>query len=104
MRRWNFQEDIKHYFSEIVLRSKRSAYPRMTTHAQLKCKYPKTVNDTDNTLAELQPDFAFAMTQEQRRIERGKRMNLVFGGNHGHAVFDDEDEFDFEEYRAEIYG
>ena len=104
MRRWNFQEDIKHYFKEIVIRSIRSAYPRMTSHAQLISKYPKDINDTENTLAEMQPDFVFAMDQEQRRIERSKRMERVFGGHHGHAVFDDEDEFDFDEYRAEICG
>ena len=31
-------------------------------------------------------------------------MDRVFGGHHRHAVFNDEDEFDFEEYREVISG
>ena len=104
MRKWVFQEDITYYFKEIVLRSRRSAYPRMTSLAHLKSKFPKEINDTENTLAELQPDFAFAMDDEQRAIERNKRMSRVFGGYYRHATFDEEEEFLYDEYRELLYG
>ena len=52
----------------------------------------------------MQPDFAFAMSDEQREIERSKRMQMVFGGYYRHAVFDEEDEFLYDEYRESLYG
>ena len=76
----------------------------MTTLAHIKSKYPKEINDTDNTLAELQPDFAFALDDEQRAIEKTKRMQRVFGGYHSEAIFNEEDEFLYDEYRETLYG
>ena len=100
--------DIKHFFKILIQRSRMSVYPKLVSGERFRQKFPIEITDVESQLVQSQIDSQnsspFRNTPERQAEERSKRLHRVFGTNAHHVNFDDEEEYDYQEYRDIIIG